>query len=281
MHLRLPSLSLGVLAAALLAPTPVSAQTAAGEAVSREAQRLLKAGRTHEACEKFAASQDMDPAIPTLLNLAACHEKEGRTATAFTEFSEAMSEAGSARDTKREATARSGMSRLLRILSRVKITVAGQTPGLEVKLDGQALPASSLATSIPLDPGEHTVEASADGYRPWSQRVNVHTRTPLTEVSVPALVSDMRASPPPPPEGTPPSLPASPPQTSFSNLYPRPEPITPPVRTRERESDSSSAFYTSPWFWGVVGAVVAVTVGVVAVRSVHKDAPCPDGRMCQ
>ena len=54
----------------------------------------------HEACLKFEESQRLDPSGGTILNLASCHEREGRLARAWSEFSDAATMA--IRDGKHE-----------------------------------------------------------------------------------------------------------------------------------------------------------------------------------
>ena len=64
------------------------AVTAMAEALFKEGKKLLAEQKVPEACRKFESSYRIDPAPGTLINLALCHEQEGKLATAWGEFNE-------------------------------------------------------------------------------------------------------------------------------------------------------------------------------------------------
>jgi hypothetical protein len=168
-----------LLVATLLAPRLAAAQAkdeAAAEALFREGKRLLALGSLAQACSKLDESHRLDPATGTLLALAACREQEGRTATAWAEYNDAAARARRDGRGDRERVARERAASLEAKLSKLTVVVsedARTAPGLVVQSDGVALGQAAWGTPIPVDPGDHLVEATATGKAPWHTTVRV------------------------------------------------------------------------------------------------------------
>jgi hypothetical protein len=178
---------------------------AQAEALFVAAKKLMAAGDYANACPKLAESQRLDPGSGTLAALAACDEHEGRTATAWSEFKDLIAAAQAASRPDREEFARKHVTQLEPILSHMTVTVspaARDIPNLVVQRDGIPVGVPSRGLSFPVDPGDHVVEASAPGYKPWSLHVAVGTNADAQSVVIPALelaeVAVAPAAPEPP-----------------------------------------------------------------------------------
>jgi hypothetical protein len=158
------------------------------QSLFEEGRTLLEAGRYPEACKKLAESQRLDPGGGTLLNLAVCYEKLGRTATAWVTYNDALSLAISDRRSEREAFARAHIADLSARLPRVRIDTEGNAPDITIRLDGDLVPPAALGTTTPVDPGSHSIEASAPDRRPWSTTLTANEGGTIT-VRVPQLAA--------------------------------------------------------------------------------------------
>lgn len=161
---------------------------AAANALFDEGKRLMQAGRFAEACTKFADSQKLDPGVGTMLNLAACYEKNNQSASAWSTYRAAAAAARDKGQTAREQAARDAVTRLEPTLAKVIVTVTPQ-PGadaLNVALDGVPIPPGLRGLPTPVDTGTHRLEASGTGKKAWSTSFVVAAQA-TTPMLVPAL----------------------------------------------------------------------------------------------
>ena len=164
-----------------------------------EGKRLMDAEDYPAACPKLAESQRLDPGNGTLARLATCHEKQGLTATAWSEFAELATSAQRAGQADRERFARQHIVVLEPRLSRLTIVVAADvatTVGLVVRRDAIAVGDAAWGVGIPVDPGDHAIEVTAPGKQPWTTHVTLGPAADRKQVSVAAL-APIEATPPP------------------------------------------------------------------------------------
>jgi len=162
---------------------------AAAEALFNEGRKLAASGKYAEACPKFEASEQLDPGLGTLLNLAACYEKLGKTASAWAEYKEAIPLARASGSKVRLDLATERATALESRLSMLTIRAMAsgeEATGLEIRRDGVPVQPAELGTPIPLDPGAHTIEAVSPGKQKWATTVQLADAAKL-DVSVPAL----------------------------------------------------------------------------------------------
>jgi hypothetical protein len=158
------------------------------QALFEEGRLLMDAARFEQACAKFAESQRLDPAGGTLLNLALCHERERKLAKARADFENALALAIRDGRSDRATLAREHIANLEGRVPRVAVSVpaASEFEGLEVTVDGLALRRAAWGAFMPVDPGEHVIEAKAPARAAWSTVLRLDAGEKKS-VSVPLL----------------------------------------------------------------------------------------------
>ncbi|MCA9597599.1 MAG: hypothetical protein KC776_30000 [Myxococcales bacterium] len=187
------------LALAAITTSAHAGDKALAESLFRAGRQLMEAGKTEEACKKFAASNAQDPSPGTLLNLAACNEKLGRTATAWANFKEAATMAHDRGRSEQQTAAEEGAARLEPGLSKLQINAPDERPeGFKVTRGETELSEGSFGVPLAVDPGDHEIEASAPGHAPWKTTVSIGRSKDQRTVTIPALRKLPEAAAPPP-----------------------------------------------------------------------------------
>ena len=239
------------LALALLATSAAGQprDRAAADALFQAARAEFDRGDFASACEKFAESHRLDPAPGTLLNLALCHEKTGRIASAW----EGFRQVADMLHDERVDFARSRSSSLEGRLPWLTLHMPKETTdGVRVFRDGIELGSASLGIPLPVDPGTHTLVVEAPGRLRSTRTISI-SEAQRQEVTL-KLGPDQPVSTPP----------------------------TPPKRPKPASASPTSNDKT--WAWvtggiGVAGVATSLATGALAVSSKRTiDAHCIDRR---
>ncbi len=230
-------------------PSPVQKSTA--DALFTEGKKLMEAGDYAQACPKLEESARLRPGGGVQLAKAICHEGQGKLATAWNDYREALAMAKHDNQPKREEIATQKLVELESKLSRVTVSLlpAARAQEPTVTLDGLVLGAASLGVAIPVDVGAHVVAVSKAGFVATKFDVVVNADKENRSLEIGPLV-------------------AAPIETPV--LPPKPDLLP-----------SASGGNAGPWILGGIG-VVAIGVGTVfgikaATRSSDAKAGCPNG----
>ena len=256
----------GILAVTVLTCSVAQGEGAAepmtlAERLFREGRGLMQEGKIDEACRTFEASQRVTPAAGTLLNLAVCHERQGKTASAWAEFKQSIALATRSQDEQRARFAQEHANALEPLLSHFVIAVddAARVPGLEVRRGEVVIPETSWGLPIPVDPGSYAFSASANDRQPWRQEQTIERAASVT-IDIPIL--DREPQPAPPPTATPP------PPTS-------PARVDPPAMAATADAYPSS-LRTTAWIAGAAGLTALGVGGYYGVVAFQKRAESDD-----
>jgi hypothetical protein len=168
---------------------PASAESQAAEALFRQAKALMDKGELEPACEKFAASQALEPGLGTLLYLGDCYERAGSFASALATFREASTVARERSDESRLRLAQIRVRALEPRAPKLEVR-SGAAPlvrDLQITVAGAPLPLSDLGKPLPRDAGRYDIRFSAPGYEAFVSHIDLKNAGNVV-VTVPRLV---------------------------------------------------------------------------------------------
>lgn len=207
---------------------PSSSTPSRADQLFEEGKALLDSGHVDEACVRLEESYQLEPLLNALGMLAWCHERQGRTATAWREYAQAAEMAKRQGDPERETVARERVSELDGRLSMLRIDVPMPVEGLVITRGGQIADSNSWGKPVPVDPGDLLILASAPGFQSWTKLVTVEGSRVNVIVEIPRLTAiATRAAP-------------------ITPLLPSPQVVAEPAPSR-------------PWKWPLTAAGIAVT----------------------
>jgi hypothetical protein len=256
-----------MLIAAALVGLPASramAGSPAAEALFQEGRQLLEGGHVDEACLKLAESLVQERTSGTMLNLALCHQIQGKIATAWAEYGATVR---LARVQGREDRARAAEERAAALepkLARLKLQMPQPPAGLKVLTDEDALGEGGLGVAIPIDAGSHNITASAKGFKTWTTTITLK-EAESRELVIPALEPEPVA-----PE--PVAVVAPPPRA--------PEPVAPPKPIAPTGLGAQRTAAIVAGGVGVAGVVVGSIFGLQSMSKHNQAATYCNGSEC-
>lgn len=172
-----------------------AADKAASQALFDQARELMNTGNYTAACSKLEQSEALAHGTGTLLNLADCYDKLGRSASAFRNFHLAAASARAAGQEERAKLAELRASLIEARLTQLRIVVPTPAPaGLHVFRDAQELAPETWNRPQPFDPGHYTVRAEL-GSRSWAQPLDLLEAGKIVDVVIPSLDDTPVAAP--------------------------------------------------------------------------------------
>jgi hypothetical protein len=190
--------ALSVLGARPAQAEPSSEEQALADVRFREGRELMDKQRYDDACTKFDESDRLWSRGGTVLNLAACREKQGKAAAAWVAYTRAIALAQKEGRADREELAKSKVAALQGELSWLVVQVPQEldVPGAVVTRDGTPIGRGSWGVPVPVDPGRHVIVANVPGMAPIEAVVDVGPRGDRRTVAIPYATTGHYVLPP-------------------------------------------------------------------------------------
>jgi hypothetical protein len=236
---------------------------AAAEAMFQKGVADMEKKDFAAACPALSESQRLDPRPGTLFTLAECEAGWGHLASAFTGYTDyvtqvdGMPPAQRSKHADRRGRAAEQLKKLETQVPRVTLKTTRALPaGTEITLDALKIGGPMLGVPLPLDPGEHTITTRLGSSSPQSQMFSVVVGERKT----------VEIQPPKEDSGTPvaPTTSAAPATTT--------SPTSPPTAIQAAPPPSHTAIYVA----GGVGAVGLIVGGVTGGLALGKKSTITD-----
>lgn len=162
-----------------LAHAQDASDVAAARTLGIEGVKLADAGKCDEALEKLSRAEKLHHAPTVLERLGECQINLGKVVDGTESLNRVIREdlgpsapapfvAAKVRAQKAFDAAKGKVAKLV-----VSASGPAQQDAIVVKIDGQSVSSAYLGVARPTDPGEHTVEVSAPGYKTATKKVTL------------------------------------------------------------------------------------------------------------
>jgi hypothetical protein len=186
--------ALAVLAGGLVgAARPARADTSASE--KKLAKEMLaeaiadeKAGKCAEAVDVIRQVVQIQESAAALLHLGECLTKTSKLAEALKTWEHAEDVARGEKDRTTQQALLPRIAALRARIPAVVLQLPADVKSATIKVDGQAVPLARASSPMSLDPGDHTVEAQAEGRAPFTRKITLAEKeSKVVLVELPSL----------------------------------------------------------------------------------------------
>jgi hypothetical protein len=188
MRLLLIVMTMALCAEQATAAEPTAAERAVAIKLFDEGRALMAEDQFDRACPKLEEARRLAPGLGIIFNLALCHERIGKTASAWVGYREAAALAAG-KEPAREQDARDHAAALEKRLTSLVIEVTTPLEGLVIRRGAAVVERPQWSVAVSVDPGRYLIAASAPGKREWQHEVQVEGEGKTVRVVVPALAA--------------------------------------------------------------------------------------------
>jgi hypothetical protein len=240
---------------------------ARARALFHEAVAIEAAGDYAGALSKFEQVAAFKNTPQVRFNIAVCQEKLGRWVVALGEYRIALADAQSgagASPVVPEATR--AIASLEPRIPRLTMTRGAGASAAQIVVDARSVADSQVGTALLLDPGRHTIEATAEGYQPLRKEIEL-AQFEGASVEI-ALQKTAPVAGPPPIASASSGTSAAPAASSAPKAAVSPQPLSSASTSPEPAASPSSHVVMKVFGWAALGIGVAggITSGVYYAR---------------
>jgi len=168
-----------VLAASSAVAQETSADVAAARTLGSEGVKLADQGKCDEAIDKLTRAEKLHHAPMLLARLGECQVAVGKIVEGTENLQRVVrEEAGSnapsavlAAKMRAQKVLESAKPKVAKLV--VQVTGPAKTDSIVVKIDGDVISSAYLGVARPTDPGDHTLDISAPGYKSTTKKVTL------------------------------------------------------------------------------------------------------------
>jgi hypothetical protein len=235
------------------ADEPSQAALVAARELFRQGAADADAGRFEVALEKFKRVAAIKETGPVRFNIAKCEHALGKLGAALNDYEIAEREAHEEKKTEIAKLAGQHAAALRPKVPRLTVAPPANPPkDLAVTLDGEKVPSGSLGVPLPVDPGQHRVEAAASGFAPFKKEVALKEREEQ-RVAVELVAEAPLAHPDDTPE------------MKLALEAPPPPPVAPTTPRRDHPEPETETSGSSRRTWGFITLGIGAALGFTSI----------------